>query len=70
MIKFKDLVFSNWGINIEKYPTTPSLAFAIFRKNYMIENTIPITSGKVFNFIKKSPPLGGGGINRYVYSLW
>ena len=72
LIKFKELVFSNWGINIEKYPTTPSLAFAIFRKDYMPENTIPITSGNIFNFIKKSftggstdmyiPPPSGGGV--------
>ena len=64
LIKFKELVFSNWGINIEKYPTTPSLAFAIFRKDYMLENTIPITSGKVFNFIKKS--FTGGSTDMFI----
>ena len=31
LIKFRELVFKNWQLDIEKYPTTPSLAFAIYR---------------------------------------
>ena len=32
--KFRDLVFDKWNINIDKFPTVPSLAFAIFRGHY------------------------------------
>ena len=33
--------------NIHNYPTLPSLAFAIFRSNFIHENTIPQLSGKI-----------------------
>jgi hypothetical protein len=50
LIKFRILVFKNWELDIEKYPTTPSLAFAIYRKCYLKEGLIPITEGEVFDF--------------------
>ena len=34
--------------------TIPALAFAIFRMHYLKDNTIPLTIGKVFDFIKES----------------
>ena len=63
LIKFRELVFNNWNINIDKYPTTPSLAFAIFRGHYLRENEIPLTRGKVFNFIRES--FTGGSTEMY-----
>nr|YP_010561573.1 hypothetical protein OSR58_mgp17 [Ganoderma flexipes]UYX56944.1 hypothetical protein [Ganoderma flexipes] len=65
LLKFRELVFKNWGINIENYPTISSLAFAIFRKKYLKENMIPITSGKVFDFIKES--FTGGATDVYKF---
>ena len=47
MIKFRELVFFKWDLFIESYPTTPSLAFAIFRRHYLKDGTIPIYRGKI-----------------------
>ena len=35
IIKFRQLVCDKWNINIDKYPTVPSLSFAIFRTHYL-----------------------------------
>nr|YP_010561574.1 hypothetical protein OSR58_mgp16 [Ganoderma flexipes]UYX56945.1 hypothetical protein [Ganoderma flexipes] len=64
LIKFRKLVYKNWELNIENYPTISSLSYAIFRKNYLIEDTIPITSGKVFTWLKDS--YTGGSTDMYV----
>lgn len=54
LIKFRKLIFDNFNILIDKYPTTPSLAFAIFRSKYLAANTIPIVNGEVDTFLRKS----------------
>ena len=54
IIKFRSLIFDNFNILIDKYPTTPSLAFAIFRCKYMKKDTIPILNGNVDKFIRGS----------------
>ena len=64
LIKFKTLVYSNWKINIEDYPTISSLAFAIYRKHYLPLNLIPITTGKIFDFIRQS--YTGGSTDMYI----
>jgi hypothetical protein len=46
------MVFKLFNVNIHKYPTLPSLAFGIFRSNFMSENTIPQLSGKIANEIR------------------
>jgi len=33
--KFSQLIFDHFGLNITKYPTFPSLAFAIFRSLFL-----------------------------------
>jgi hypothetical protein len=53
IFKFSALIFSLFGKNIHKYPTLPSLAFAIFRTHFMKEN-IPQLSGKIANDIRQS----------------
>nr|YP_009652969.1 DNA polymerase [Taiwanofungus camphoratus]QCG70007.1 DNA polymerase [Taiwanofungus camphoratus] len=63
LIKFRELIINKFNIDILKYPTIPSLAFAIFRMHYLKENTIPITTGKVFDFIKQS--FTGGRTDMY-----
>ena len=62
--QFKDLVYKRWQINIEDYPTISSLAFAIYRQHYLQENTIPITTGEVFDFIRQS--YTGGSTDMYI----
>ena len=54
LIKFRELVFDKWHVNLDKFPTVPSLAFAIYRSSYMPDLQIPITKGKVFDFIRES----------------
>ena len=60
----RKLVYNKWSLNIENYPTISSLSYAIFRSKYLIENMIPITSGKVFNWIKDS--YTGGSTEMYI----
>jgi hypothetical protein len=54
LIKFRKLIFDEFNILIDKYPTTPSLAFAIFRSKYLKDGTIPIISGNIDKFIRDS----------------
>jgi len=65
--KFNDFIFDNFKININKYPTIPSLAFAIYRSKYMPILTIPMISGE----IKKQIQLGytGGSTDMFIPSL-
>lgn len=51
--KFGEMIFNLFKINIHKYPTLPSLAFAIFRSNFMTENTIPQLTGKISKDIRE-----------------
>lgn len=73
LIKFRTLILHHFNMDILKFPTIPSLSFATFRTNHLIENLIPITSGKIFDFIKQS--FTGGrtdmyqpnGLNKNIY---
>jgi len=51
---FNYLIFDKYRINIHKYPTLPSLAFAIFRSHYLNKIKIPKIDGDTFNNIKQS----------------
>lgn len=66
LIKFRELITSKWNINVNRYPTVPSLAFAIYRTYYMKDNTIPLTEGRVFDFIRES--FTGGRTEMYIPS--
>lgn len=46
------MIFNLFNVNIHKYPTLPSLAFGIFRSNFMSENNIPQLSGKIAKDIR------------------
>jgi hypothetical protein len=52
--KFNNLIFNEYSLNIHKYPTLPSLAFGIYRAQYLNEYPIPLLSGQIFNDISKS----------------
>lgn len=62
--KFNELIFTNFEININDYPTFSSLSFAIFRKHFLLDFKIPVTTGKVFEFIKES--YTGGSTDMYI----
>lgn len=64
LIKFNNIIFEKYNLNINNYPTLPSLAFAIFRAHYLLENTIIEISGKIYNDIKKS--YTGGAVDMYI----
>jgi DNA polymerase type B, organellar and viral len=63
IIKFRNLVYGKWEIDINKHPTAPSLGFAIFRQRYLEKGVIPIIKGKVYEFIKES--YTGGSTEMY-----
>jgi hypothetical protein len=64
LINFNSMIFELFGKNIHHYPTLPSLAFAIFRTNFMKENTIPQLSGKIANDIREG--YTGGAVDMYI----
>jgi DNA polymerase elongation subunit (family B) len=49
---------------MHKYLTLPSLAFAIFRSNFMDEENIPQLSGKIADDIRKG--YTGGAVDMYI----
>ena len=57
--KFNYKIFELFRLDIHKYPTISSLAFAIYRSNfYKDEYRISLIHGEIYDFIKKSY-LGG-----------
>jgi hypothetical protein len=49
---------------MNKYPTTPSISFSMYRTHYLKKDNIIQLSGKVFNDIKKS--YTGGAVDMYI----
>ena len=73
---FQIKIFNLFRVDIIKSPTLSSLAFAIFRSNYLKDHKIPLINGEIYNFIKKGytggsvdvykpSPKAGEKINRY-----
>lgn len=58
------MIFSLFGKNIHHNPTLPSLAFAIFRSNFMDEENIPQLSGKIAEDIRSG--YTGGAVDMYI----
>ena len=54
LIKFNSMIFEIFSKSIHKYPTLPSLAFAIFRSNFMENENIPKLSGNISKDIRES----------------
>jgi len=52
--KFANEIYNRFKVNIFKYPTLPSIAFAIYRIQFMNNSSIPIIKGKVYNDIKNA----------------
>ncbi len=64
--KFSIVIWDLFHINITKYPTISSLAFAIFRTHFLKKDTIPMISGQIFKDIKES--YTGGAVDMYIPS--
>ena len=54
LIKFREYIYSRFGIDFIKYPTIPSLSFAIYRSNFLKDGVIPIISSKLHKLLKQS----------------
>ena len=63
LTKFNNLVFTRFNVTINKYPTLPSLAFGIFRVNYLGDTQIPKLVGDIYKFIRKG--YTGGAVDVY-----
>ena len=50
-------------MDILKYPTLSSLAFAIFRSKFLKDSKIPIIEGELFNKLKEA--YTGGAVDVY-----
>lgn len=61
--QFSKNIFAKFRIDVFKYPTLSSLAFAIFRANFLKEYQIPLIHGEIYNFIKKA--YTGGNVDVY-----
>jgi hypothetical protein len=64
LIKFNNIIFSNYKLNINNFPTLPSLSFGIYRCIYLKENVIPCLNGSIFKDIKAS--YTGGSVDMYI----
>jgi hypothetical protein len=64
IIKFNNMIFDLFKINIHKYPTLSSLAFAIFRTHFLKKDEIPQLSGQIAKDIRQS--YTGGAIDMYI----
>jgi len=62
--KFSEMIFNLFQVNIQKYPTLSSLAFAIYRTKFMKEENIPKLSGKIAENIRLS--YTGGAVDMYI----
>jgi hypothetical protein len=61
--KFSEKIYKLFRIDIHQYPTLSSLAFAIFRSNFLKKKNIPLIHGEMFNYIKEG--YTGGSVDVY-----
>jgi hypothetical protein len=58
------MIFDLFAKNIHFYPTLSSLAFSIYRSNFMVENTIPQITGEIEKNIRSG--YTGGAVDMYI----
>lgn len=64
ILKFQSLIYSTFKLDILKYPTLSSVAFAIYRSNFLDNKAnIPIVLGKIYDKIKLA--YTGGSVDVY-----
>jgi hypothetical protein len=54
LVTFAKEIFILFSIDVTKYPTLPSVAFAIYRSNFMPKNKIPMILSKLHYILKES----------------
>ena len=69
LIKFNKVIFDKFKLNIQSFPTLPSLTFGIFRANYLIKliklgYNIPLLKEKIYQDIKLS--YTGGSTDMFI----
>nr|YP_009487300.1 hypothetical protein [Russula lepida]AWB36202.1 hypothetical protein [Russula lepida] len=64
IIKFSNMIFDFFNINIHKYPTLSSLAFGIFRTHFLRKDEIPQLSGHIDKDIRQG--YTGGAVDVYI----
>jgi len=64
LLKFNGMIFSLFSKNIHNYPTLSSLAFSIYRSNFIVENKIPQITGQVAKNIRSG--YTGGAVDMYI----
>jgi len=65
--RFSLLIYEKWNINISKYPTVSSLAYAIFRSNFLPklkDVKIPQIGGDIFTHLKEG--YTGGSTDMFI----
>ena len=58
------LIFNKFGVDVLECPTLPSLAFRIFRSNYLKDNTLPLIDKKLYDDLVKA--YFGGHVDLYI----
>jgi hypothetical protein len=64
LVKFNELIFKEFQVNIHKSPTLPTLAMKIYKTHFMPENTIYQILDKPYWNIKES--FTGGAVDVYI----
>jgi len=64
ILKFNELIFEHFKVNIHKYPTLSSLAIGIYRSAFMENNLIPQLSGQIAKDIRQG--YTGGAVDMYI----
>jgi hypothetical protein len=65
LIKFNNLIYNKFNVNIKSYPTLPSLSFGNYRTNYLNEKMeIAQISGKMYENIRNS--YTGGSTDMFI----
>lgn len=52
LIKFNELIFNKYNLNIHKFTTLPSLTLAIYKTFYLSKNIIPKLGADIYDFIR------------------
>lgn len=64
ILKFNELIFEHFKVNIHKYSTLSALAYAIFRSVYIEKDIIPQLSGPIAKDIRQG--YTGGAVDMYI----
>jgi len=64
VMKFNELFFDRFNININDHPTLPGLAFRLFRTRYLNDTKIPMIYGDNYKQLKHS--YTGGAVDMYI----